>query len=276
MKTPGKPAITTKVVTVSVHSRSSKNDYLAVEEPLEIRLGYTDQKRGRIHRSISITMRTPGDDKNLTAGFLYGENIIQSPEQIKSIDNTKENVIRIELVDDLSFDLSRLDRHFYTTSSCGVCGKASLEALSIAGAEVNIDNSFKVSAEVLLLLSNSLRERQALFAKTGGNHATASFKASGELLRVTEDVGRHNAMDKLIGSMLMDNSLPIHEIGLMVSGRSSFELMQKALMANCPMLVAVGAPSSLAVELAQEYNITLVGFLNEKSFNVYHGEQNII
>lgn len=264
-----------KVFNQKGQVRTLKDDFLAIEEPLEIRLGYTDKQRGRIHRSISITMRTPGDDRNLAVGFLYGENIINDITQIKSIDDTKDNVIRIELEDKVTIDLIRLERHFYTTSSCGICGKASLEALSINGAEVNIDNNFKVSQQTLLSLSDSLRSQQILFSQTGGIHATGAFNASGDILKVTEDVGRHNAMDKLVGHLLMENQLPMHNLGIIVSGRSSFELMQKALMAGCQMLVAVGAPSSLAVDLAQEYNISLLGFLNDKGFNIYHGEDNV-
>jgi len=248
------------------------DDPVAMEEPLEIRLGYTDSHRGRLHKSISITMRTPGDDLNLACGFLYSESIIRDTAQIASIDDSSDNVIRIELKEDLRFDLSRLDRHFYTTSSCGVCGKASLEALSTSGYDAILDNSFRIPRENLLKLASKLRESQELFAKTGGCHATATFNDHGDILKVTEDVGRHNAMDKLIGSMLRAKLLPGAGMGIIVSGRASFELMQKALAAGCPMLVAVGAPSSLAVELAQEFNITLIGFLKETGFNLYHGD----
>jgi len=248
------------------------DDPVAMEEPLEIRLGYTDSHRGRLHKSISITMRTPGDDLNLACGFLYSESIIRDTAQIASIDDSSDNVIRIELKEDLRFDLSRLDRHFYTTSSCGVCGKASLEALSTSGYDAILDNSFRIPRENLLKLGSKLRESQELFAKTGGCHATATFNDHGDILKVTEDVGRHNAMDKLIGSMLRAKLLPGAGMGIIVSGRASFELMQKALAAGCQMLVAVGAPSSLAVELAQEFNITLIGFLKETGFNLYHGD----
>jgi len=248
------------------------DDPVAMEEPLEIRLGYTDSHRGRLHKSISITMRTPGDDLNLACGFLYSESIIRDTAQIASIDDSSDNVIRIELKEDLRFDLSRLDRHFYTTSSCGICGKASLEALSTSGYDAILDNSFRIPRENLLKLGSKLRESQELFAKTGGCHATATFNDHGDILKVTEDVGRHNAMDKLIGSMLRAKLLPGAGMGIIVSGRASFELMQKALAAGCPMLVAVGAPSSLAVELAQEFNITLIGFLKETGFNLYHGD----
>lgn len=241
-----------------------------MEEPLEIRLGYTDARKGRLHKSLSITMRTPGDDINLACGFLYSESIITTFEQIESIDDSCDNSIRVELKADVLFDMARLDRHFYTTSSCGVCGKASLEALSTSGFDALRDNDFTLPLNQLCNLGAALREQQGLFRQTGGCHGTALFDRNGNILAVTEDVGRHNAMDKLVGSLLRSNQLPLSDKGILVSGRASFELLQKALAAGCPMLVAVGAPSSLAVELAQEYNITLVGFLGKMNCNVYH------
>jgi FdhD protein len=250
--------------------RVKKDDVLAVEEPLEIRLGYTDIHKGRLHKSISITMRTPGDDINLACGFLFTESIIETTEDIASIDDTADNVIRLELKEDRQFDLSRLERHFYTTSSCGVCGKASLETLSTSGFDALRDNSFTISESSLLKLGENIRGHQTLFNATGGCHGTATFNSTGNIISVTEDVGRHNAMDKLIGGMLRAHLLPMSDMGIMVSGRASFELMQKALAAGCPMVAAVGAPSSLAVELAQEFNITLVGFLSDHGFNIYH------
>ena len=254
--------------------REEVDDILAVEEPLEIRLGYTDARLGRKHRSLSITMRTPGHDVELATGFLFSEGIIGSAADIDFADHTRDNVVKVELNASLSLDLSRLERHFYTTSSCGVCGKASLEQLSLHGAEA-LDDGLPISAATLLRVSAALREHQPLFRATGGNHATAAFDQQGNILLVREDVGRHNAMDKLVGRLLLDQGVPLHKQGIMVSGRASFELMQKALMARCPLLMAVGAPSSLAVELAQEYNITLVGFLQRDGFNIYHGAENI-
>lgn len=263
-------------VRINNTTRARKTDVLAAEEPLEIRLGYVDQHKGKIHKSISITMRTPGQDVDLALGFLFSENIIRQASQVISIDTSRENVIRLELDENLSFDLARLERHFYTTSSCGICGKASLEALSMTGVEAHLNNQFQVSQQALLGLSDKLRSQQALFHRTGGNHATGLFNRQGEILAVTEDIGRHNAMDKLIGQQLSQQALPMAEMGIIVSGRASFELMQKALMAGCPMLVSVGAPSSLALELAEEFNLTLLGFLGAKGFNIYHGEENII
>ncbi len=250
-------------------------DVLAVEEPLEIRLGYTDPRKGRVHRSVSITMRTPGDDAALALGFLFAESIIRSRADTTSVDTSTANVIRIELHDDARFDPQRLERLFYTTSSCGVCGKASLEALSTAGFDALPDSTFKVGADVLQQLPAKLRERQELFRKTGGNHAAALFNAWGVISHVAEDVGRHNAMDKLVGGLLQRGQLPLLNQGIMLSGRASFELVQKALAAGCQLLVVVGAPSSLAVELAQEFNITLAGFLGDSGFNIYHGASRI-
>jgi FdhD protein len=267
--------------TISINRYSGKevqtvSDVVAVEEPLEIRLGYTDPHKGRLHKSLSITMRTPGDDINLACGFLYGESIIKTIEDIESIDSDTDNVIRIELRDAIKFDMSRLERHFYTTSSCGVCGKASLESLSTSGYDALRDNNFSINRKTLVTLGENLRKKQSLFQQTGGCHGTATFNDHGDIVEVTEDVGRHNAMDKLIGGMLRAKLLPMQNMGIIVSGRASFELMQKALVAGCPMLVAVGAPSSLAIELAEEFNITLIGFLSEQYFNIYQNPQSII
>ena len=251
------------------------SDAITIEEPLEIRLGYTDPVKGKTHKSLSITMRTPGDDINLVCGFLYSESIIRQVEDIASIDDDTDNVIRVELKDDVLFDQQRLERHFYTTSSCGVCGKASLDALSTSGFDALLDNSFRINRQNLYQLSDRLREKQSLFELTGGCNGVATFNSNGDIVTVAEDVGRHNAMDKLVGSMLRARLLPMQDMGIIVSGRASFELMQKALAAGCPMLVAVGAPSSLAVELAEEFNISLAGFLNGTGCNIYHNSQNI-
>ena len=250
-------------------------DILAVEEPLEIRLGYTDPRKGRTHRSVSITMRTPGDDVALALGFLFSESIVRRRSDVTSIDTTRANVIRIELDDAAQFDPVRLERLFYTTSSCGVCGKASLEALSMAGFDALRDIDVTIRADLLQQLPDKLRAQQTLFAQTGGNHAVGLFDMQGNIVRVTEDVGRHNAMDKLVGALLQEDRLPLHGHGILLSGRASFELVQKALAAGCQLLVAVGAPSSLAVELAQEFNMTLAGFVGENGFNIYHGAARI-
>jgi FdhD protein len=250
-------------------------DKVVTEEPLEIRLGFVDALKGPVHRSISITMRTPGDDEALVAGFLHGESIIRQWQDIASIDLSTPNVARVELDPGIRFDPQRLERHFYTTSSCGVCGKASLESLSTAGFDSLLQNEFRINATRLKQLPARLHEKQSLFNMTGGNHGVALFDVTGEISLVCEDVGRHNAMDKLVGHLLKENALPIRDHGILVSGRASFELMQKALAAGCPMLAAIGAPSSLAIELAQEFNITLIGFLNEHGMNLYHGAANV-
>ena len=251
-------------------------DQLAVEEPMELRLGYTDSRQGRMHKSIAITMRTPGDDVALGLGFLFAESIIRSMDEVTSIDSDKANVLRIELREDIAVDRIRLDRNFYTTSSCGMCGKASLETLSLAGFDALHDNHFTLSLDVLKALPDRLAEQQPLFRRTGGNHGVALFNSAGEILLVKEDVGRHNALDKLNGALLQQGRLPLQNHGLLLSGRASFEMMQKALAAGCPMVLAVGAPSSLAVELAQEFNITLAGFVGERGCNIYHGAGRIL
>lgn len=258
-------------------------DYVAVEEPLEIRLGYSTPD-GRATRSVSITMRTPGNDRELAAGFLYTEAIIRRPEDIASIetcgppapDSGNHNVIRVDLLPDVTVDLGKLQRHFYTTSSCGVCGKTSLDAIRVALAEPfkNVDTRF--SRAVLTTIPDSLRQAQHTFEETGGLHAAAAFDSRGNLSVTMEDVGRHNAVDKVVGSLLLNKELPANELGLMVSGRASFELMQKTLVAGMPLLAAVSAPSSLAVQLAVEFNMSLIGFLRGNTFNIYAGEERII
>lgn len=257
-------------------------DRLAVEEPLEIRLGVADGT----HRAISITMRTPGDDGELAAGFLFTEGILDSPEQIRQIRHCglkirtgngtldrasalNSNTIRVDLADGVEVDLKRLERHFYTSSSCGVCGKSSIEALRTGVKPLPGENSLKISADVIHDLPSRLRETQTVFDETGGLHASALFTRDGEIDIVREDVGRHNALDKIIGRKFLDGGLPLSGRILLVSGRASFELVQKALMAGIPIMAAVGAPSSLAVELANEYGMTLVGFVRDWRFNVY-------
>jgi FdhD protein len=254
--------------------RETKADEVAVEEPLEVRLGY-DDGNGRHTRSVSVTMRTPGDDEDLALGFLFSESIIRSPADVAFAKPCSgANTVRVELDDGVTVALDRLERHFYTTSSCGVCGKTSLEALHAEGV-TRVEGSLQIAHGDLVLLPDRLREAQAVFARTGGLHAAGAFDAAGELKVVREDVGRHNAVDKVVGALLRDGQLPASGLGLVVSGRASFELMQKAIVAGMPLLAAVGAPSSLAVELAREFNVTLVGFLRDRSFNVYAGEERI-
>jgi len=257
-------------------------DVVATEEPLEIRLGYDTPDGGRAERSISITMRTPGNDDELARGFLFSEGIITDPSDIDLIrpcgppaENGLVNVIRVELASGVGVELDRLERHFYTSSSCGVCGKASLEAVAVQGRFDLSDSGFSVSKGILGALPAKLRESQSIFERTGGLHASGLFDAQGSIVAVREDVGRHNALDKLVGSCLQTGDVPLFEYGIVVSGRTSFELMQKAMVAGCSLVAAVGAPSSLAVELAQEFGITLVGFLKRDRFNIYSHPERI-
>lgn len=258
-----------------------RTDSVAVEEPLEIQL-CAPSAVDSAARSVSITMRTPGNDEELGVGFLFTEGIITRAAEIASVrhcgdadpDTGFRNVIRVELEPHVRVDLSRLERHFYTTSSCGVCGKASLAALRVAGQVPMTGVPTTFDREGLIAAPDKLRVQQQVFSATGGLHAAAAFSPDGEITLVREDVGRHNAVDKVIGALLMSNRLPAREQGLLVSGRASFELMQKALVAGFPLLAAVGAPSSLAVSLAKEFDMTLVGFLRRGNFNIYsHAER---
>ncbi len=266
-----------------VDGRSAqRHDEVAVEEPLEIRLAYSTPD-GRATRSISITMRTPGNDPELAAGFLFSESIIHAHSDIAAIetcgppapDSGNHNVVRVELGANVDVDLGRLQRHFYTTSSCGVCGKTSLDALRVMGVEPQTGNTIAFPRGALTGVPDKLRAAQETFEKTGGLHAAAAFDVEGQLIITREDVGRHNAVDKVIGALLLEDRLPANDLGLMVSGRASFELMQKALVAGMPLLAAVSAPSSLAVQLAREFDVTLVGFLRGNDFNIYAGELRI-
>ncbi|HMS41953.1 MAG TPA: formate dehydrogenase accessory sulfurtransferase FdhD [Pyrinomonadaceae bacterium] len=252
-------------------------DLLAVEEPLEIRVGFKENNNFT-HKAISITMRTPDADIELAAGFLFTEGILQSKNQIKSIKHcgkfpNNQNTIRVDLAENVVIDFQKMARNFYTTSSCGVCGKSSLEALQIAGAKpISQKNLPNVSAEIIHRLPETLKKFQTVFAETGGLHAAALFDFAGNLIDVKEDVGRHNAVDKLIGKQFLDDKLPISEKILFLSGRASFELVQKAVMAQIPVICAVGAPSSLAVEVARKFNIVLLGFVRERRFNIYNSD----
>lgn len=264
-------------------------DVLAVEEPLEIRIGISQSE----HRAISITMRTPGEDAELASGFLFTEGILTSPDQIKQIrhcglkigkgrsvvdraDALNSNTIRVDLNDGVDIDFKRLERHFYTTSSCGVCGKSSIAALHTGAKKLSGLDRPRVDSDLINTLPEILRASQDVFDQTGGLHASALFTTDGELQIVREDVGRHNALDKVIGVKFLADELPLADKILLVSGRASFELVQKALMAGIPIMVAVGAPSSLAVELAEEFGMTLAGFVRDDSFNVYTGKSRIV
>ncbi len=275
MKPPGSKTKAT-VWVVEKSKVRSRSDQLATEEPLEIRL-VSPQK------TVAVTMRTPGADFELAAGFLYSEGVISSRDDICRISYCVEpdvdgeqryNIVNVELREGLSVDLQPLERHFFTTSACGVCGKASLEALRSRSYSV-ISEGQEVTAEVIYSLSEQLRSAQRVFSTTGGLHAAGLFNIQGQLLWVREDVGRHNALDKLVGAAVLSDELPLNNHIVMVSGRSSFEILQKCLAAGVPVVCAVSAPSSLAVALAQEFGITLVGFLRGEQFNIYSGKERI-
>ena len=244
-------------------------DELAVEEPLEIQLRYV-RKGWRVRKSLSITMRTPGHDSELAAGFLLGEGIIAEAGHIERIENTATNILCVDLKLHVPVDLRGLQRNFFASSSCGVCGKASIAALRTSLRPVALTPGPVFSAAAIHRLPGQLRETQEVFDRTGGLHAAALFDTSNALICRREDVGRHNAVDKLLGARLLDGMTPPFAGHLLfVSGRASFELMQKALMAGIAILAAVGAPSSLAVELARESGATLIGFVRDDRFNVY-------
>jgi FdhD protein len=255
-------------------------DAVAVEEPLEIRLGRMEDGKVR-HQPISITMRTPGDDFELAAGFLFTEGILQSNAQVREIHHCGKgkgatNTLRVDLVADVDVDMKRLERNFYTTSSCGVCGKTSIEALATGARPVAPPAGFTVDARLIDELPGRLQAQQHVFRSTGGLHASALFSRTGELLGLREDVGRHNALDKLIGARFLAGTLPANDTILFLSGRASFELLQKAVMAGIPVVCAVGAPSSLAIDAAQEFGVTLLGFVRGQRFNVYAGGERLV
>ncbi len=268
----------TRVRVVEGNRARVKSDHLATEEPMEIRLVTSDKRQ-----TVAITMRTPGADFELAAGFLYGEGIISSRDEIERISycvnadvdaEQRYNIVNVELRAGREYDLRSLDRHFYTTSACGVCGKESLEQLELRGCPV-VPPGPEVSAETIYSLPGKLREAQGLFEATGGLHAAALFDAEGDLIAVREDVGRHNATDKLVGWALLEGGLPLSDHVVMVSGRSSFEILQKCLNAGVPVVCAISAPSSLAVDVARRFGITLVGFLRGERFNVYAGKERV-
>jgi FdhD protein len=267
-------------VAEGVHEHIS--DLLAVEEPLEIRIGYGPADN-RQQKNISVTMRTPGNDFELALGFLLTEGIIVAPSDIykigyctelNTIEHT-ENIVRVELKPEVTIDFSKLQRNFYTTSSCGVCGKESIEAVKTVCPPIMPDETIRISANMLLLLPDKLRAQQNVFEYTGGLHAAALFDLSGNLQLLREDVGRHNALDKLIGATA-NTPFVYRKSILLLSGRASFELLQKAAMAGIPIVCAVGAPSSLAVESATGFGITLIGFLRGNRFNIYTNPQRVI
>ncbi len=258
------------VTRVSGRSLTREGDVLAIEEPLEIRVAWEAEGEPR-EKSISVTMRTPGDDADLASGFLFTEGLIGSTADIDSIRPWgSPNVVRIAIRRGIRIDAGKLLRHFYTSSSCGVCGKTSIEALRVVASP--LPPSPPVSGEVIHRLPRDLERQQEAFRATGGIHGAAVFDAAGRLLRSREDIGRHNAVDKVIGSLFREGATPLRECILLISSRASFELVQKAIVAGIPTVAAVGAPSSLAVDLAREFGVTLLGFVRNGRFNVYAGD----
>jgi len=271
-----------KIKRVLGDGNSSENDLVVVEEPLEIRIGYgRESEREQI--VLSVTMRTPGDDEHLCLGFIYSEGIISSAKEVLSAkycsnvgeEDGGENVMRVELTPELHFNPDDFQRNFYINSSCGVCGKASIEQVMQTCHPV-ADTGLNISTKIILSLPKVLEATQDVFKHTGGLHACGLFNTTGELMLHKEDVGRHNALDKLIGNLLVEDRLPAADKILMLSGRISFELVQKAVKAGVPIIAAVGAPSSLSIDLANEYGVTLIGFLKGEGFNIYTGFQRII
>ncbi len=271
------PSLAVEISKISGDQESSRPDIVAVEEPLEIQLT-SPTATNSAARSISVTMRTPGNDVELALGFLYTEGVVRSADDIASADvvGEEQNTVRVELKPEVEFDLGSLQRHFYTTSSCGVCGKSSIDALRVSGLHALPEDGPTLARSTIVSMPDTAREQQSLFEESGGLHAAAVFDQDGEIVVLREDVGRHNAVDKIVGWLLLQGKLPAHDYSLLVSGRTSFELVQKALVARIPLLAAVGAPSSLAVELACEFHMTLIGFLRGKNFNIYAGGQRIL
>ncbi|WP_199182056.1 formate dehydrogenase accessory sulfurtransferase FdhD [Siphonobacter sp. BAB-5405] len=268
---------TIEIVKVTENERFPYTDAVSVEEPLEIRISYEDQAT-TITKNISVTMRTPGDDAELALGFLFTEGILSDPQQIRSVGHARavcsrnaENVIIVELAAGFVPQLMHADRNFYTTSSCGVCGKGSIASIRTVSAFQKLDQKPQVvRLETIYQLAEKLQPFQSNFSATGGIHASGLFDFEGNLLALREDVGRHNALDKLIGNAFLTGQLPLRDRILVLSGRASFELIQKAAMAGISVVAAIGAPSSLAVDLAKEFDITLLGFMRHNRFNMYH------
>ena len=259
------------------------NDHISIEEPVEIIIKYKD-KEIWVEKTISVTMRTPGDDEDLVRGFLFNEKIIEKIDYIEKIELTGKpteqyglkNKIIVTINNSDNIDVDKIKRNFLTNSSCGVCGKSSLDALEIIKKDKILKSNPKISKEVLMRSPKKLRKNQSEFSKTGGIHASGLFSAQGDIVAIKEDVGRHNALDKLIGYALKENLLDNTSQFLACSGRLNFDLVQKALMANIGILIGVGAPTSLAIDLANKFDMTLVGFVKEDSFNIYSNKDRII
>ena len=272
-----------KVFKFKSNNLDNFNDQISIEEPVEIIIKYKD-KEVWVEKTISVTMRTPGNDEDLVRGFLFNEKIIEKIDYIEKIDfsgkpteqYSLKNKITVTINNSDNIDIDKIKRNFLTNSSCGVCGKSSLDALEIIKKDKILESNPKISKEVLMSSPNKLRQNQSEFSKTGGIHASGLFTAQGDIVAIKEDVGRHNALDKLIGYALKENLLDNKSQFLACSGRLNFDLVQKALMANIGILIGVGAPTSLAIDLANKFDMTLVGFVKEDSFNIYSNKDRII
>lgn len=279
MTTPIRPV---QILRVGAGKTERLPDLVVTEEPLEIRVGHGAED-DRKQFSLSVTMRTPGNDEALCVGFLYTEAVIDSMDQVVTVKYCEdlgrsegmENLMRVELKPGIEISDEQFKRNFYTTSSCGVCGKASIDSIKVDCAPLKM-KGIELDKEMLFALPDKLRQAQQVFKHTGGLHASALFDVQGNLISYQEDVGRHNALDKLIGSRLMEGNNNFEQMILVLSGRISFELVQKALRAGIATIAAVGAPSSLAVELAEEFGMTLIGFLKADRFNVYSGREELL
>ena len=258
-------------------------DLVSIEEPLEISLKFKKDKEW-ITQNLSITMRTPGNDEDLVKGFLFNEQIVQSIDDIKSVESYGEKVgkyniknkILATLNNSKHVNISKIKRDFLTNSSCGVCGKSSLDALEIIKTDKTDSNEPKITKDVIISSSNTLKTNQSEFSKTGGIHASGLINTRGELINLREDVGRHNALDKLIGSALVNDQIEPKNQFVACSGRLNFELVQKVLMTNIGIMIGVGAPTSLAIDLANKFDMTLIGFVKKDSFNVYTNNKKVI
>ena len=272
-----------KVLKYSSNKFENIDDLVSIEEPLEISLKYNESNKW-INQSLSITMRTPGDDEDLVRGFLYNEQIIKNIDDIDSIESygdkvgqyNIQNKILATLNNSENVNISKIKRDFLTNSSCGVCGKSSLDALEIIKKNKTNPLEPKIKKEVIVKSPDTLREGQSEFSKTGGIHASGLFNSNGELVAVREDVGRHNALDKLIGCALKSNQIDPKNQFITCSGRLNFELVQKVLMTDIGIMIGVGAPTSLAIDLANKFDITLVGFVKRDSFNIYTNNKKVI
>ncbi len=272
-----------KLIKFIIDKFENTEDFISVEEPLEISLKYKE-KGNWTTKNLSITMRTPGEDENLVRGFLFNEQIIQDISDIDKIESFGDKVgsykiqnkILVTLNNSKNIDISKIKKDFLTNSSCGVCGKSSLDALEIIKKEKTKNLISKISKDIIIQSPSVLRKNQSEFAKTGGIHASGLFSVEGKLISVSEDVGRHNALDKLIGKALVKQQLNPNIQFITCSGRLNFELVQKVLMTNIGLMIGVGAPTSLAIDLANRFDMTLIGFVKGDSFNLYSNEQKVI